>query len=100
MKDGGEKGDSESTSINADNQSDVSIVGKVSGRLSVVMSNETSFQVNFSKKRKNRMRNDSAAAIALNKSGASPFQLPFLHKDTDSLVDNEAFVVYDERTVL
>lgn len=58
------------------------------------------FQISFSKKRKNRMRNDSAAAIALNKSGTSPFQLPFLHKDTDSLVDNEAFVVYDERTVL
>ncbi|RWS03473.1 uncharacterized protein B4U79_13766 [Dinothrombium tinctorium] len=57
-------------------------------------------RVNFTKKRKNRMRNDSAAAIAMNLSGESPAQMPFLHKDTDSLVDNEAVVVYDERTAL
>ncbi|XP_071052988.1 uncharacterized protein [Onthophagus taurus] len=52
-------------------------------------------KVNFSKKRKNRMRNDEAAIIALSKSRSQ-----FLHKDTDSLVDNEAVIVYDERTAL
>ncbi|RZF32148.1 hypothetical protein LSTR_LSTR004011 [Laodelphax striatellus] len=52
-------------------------------------------KVNFSKKRKNRMRNDEAAIIALSKSRSQ-----FLFKDTDSLVDNEAVVVYDERTAL
>ncbi|KAJ8968580.1 hypothetical protein NQ314_002246 [Rhamnusium bicolor] len=44
---------------------------------------------------KNRMRNDEAAIIALSKSRSQ-----FLHKDTDSLVDNEAVIVYDERTAL
>ncbi|XP_013792723.1 uncharacterized protein LOC106476625 [Limulus polyphemus] len=62
--------------------------------------NELYAKVNFSKKRKNRMRNDSAAAIAVNKSQNSFLILPFIHKDTDSLVDNEAIVVYDERTAL
>lgn len=52
-------------------------------------------KVNFSKKRKNRMRNDEAAIIALSKS-----QSQFLHRDTDCLVDNEAVIVYDERTAL
>ncbi|XP_054282164.1 uncharacterized protein LOC128999606 [Macrosteles quadrilineatus] len=52
-------------------------------------------KVNFSKKRKNRMRNDEAAIIALSKSRSQ-----FLHKDTDSLVDNEAVIVYDELTAL
>ncbi|KAJ4442142.1 hypothetical protein ANN_12008 [Periplaneta americana] len=52
-------------------------------------------KVNFSKKRKNRMRNDEAAIIALSKSRSQ-----YLHKDTDSLVDNEAVIVYDERTAL
>ncbi|XP_075213066.1 uncharacterized protein LOC142319556 isoform X1 [Lycorma delicatula] len=52
-------------------------------------------KVNFSKKRKNRMRNDEAAIIALSKSRSQ-----FLYKDTDSLVDNEAVIVYDERTAL
>ncbi|GFQ83628.1 retrovirus-related Pol polyprotein from transposon 17.6 [Trichonephila clavata] len=56
--------------------------------------------VSFSKKRKNRMRSDSAAAIAVNKSRTSYLTIPFTHKDTDSLVDNEAVVVYDERTAL
>lgn len=56
--------------------------------------------MNFSKKRKNRMRNDSAAAIAMNRSGTNPSKMPFIHKDTDSLVDNEAVVVFDERTAL
>lgn len=57
-------------------------------------------KVNFSKRRKNRMRNDSAAAIAATKS-RHPFRtLPFVHNDTDSLVDNEAVVVYDERTAV
>lgn len=51
--------------------------------------------MNFSKKRKNRMRNDEAAIIALSKSRSQ-----YLHKDTDSLVDNEAVIVYDERTAL
>ena len=67
--------------------------------------NQTS-NVNFSKKRKNRMRSDSAAAIAANRSGVSTnavinrlIQLKN-NRDTDSLVDNEAIVVYDERTSL
>jgi hypothetical protein len=47
------------------------------------------------------MRNDSAAAIAMNRSGTNPIKkLMFSHKDTDTLVDNEAVVVYDERTAL
>ncbi|XP_064457127.1 uncharacterized protein LOC135367966 isoform X2 [Ornithodoros turicata] len=55
----------------------------------------------FTKRRKNRMRNDCAAAIAATRS-QTPFAppLPFAHNDTDSLVDNEAVVVYDERTAL
>lgn len=56
--------------------------------------------MNFSKKRKNRMRSDSAAAIAVNKSRTNYHTIPFAHKDTDSLVENEAVVVYDERTAL
>ncbi|XP_022249415.1 uncharacterized protein LOC111087354 [Limulus polyphemus] len=55
-------------------------------------------EVIFSKKRKNRMRNDSAAAIALNRSMTSFPQLK--QKDTSPLVDNETFVVYNERTEL
>ncbi|KAF8774037.1 hypothetical protein HNY73_016637 [Argiope bruennichi] len=62
--------------------------------------NELYAKVSFSKKRKNRMRSDSAAAIAVNKSRTSYLTIPFTHKDTDSLVDNEAVVVYDERTAL
>lgn len=46
------------------------------------------------------MHNDSAAAIAINKSRSQFIVFPFMHKDTDSLVDNEATVVYDERTAL
>lgn len=63
-------------------------------------------KVNFSKRRKNRMRNDSAAAIAATRSHhqqryLTPFHtLPSAHNDTDSLVDNEAVVVYDERTAV
>lgn len=57
--------------------------------------NDLYAKVNFSKKRKNRMRNDEAAIIALSKSRSQ-----FFHKDTDSLVDNEAVIVYDERTAL
>ncbi|XP_015907880.1 uncharacterized protein [Parasteatoda tepidariorum] len=60
--------------------------------------NELYAKVSFSKKRKNRMRSDSAAAIAMNKS-RTPF-VTVVHKDTDSLVENEAVVVYDERTAL
>ncbi|KAG8232742.1 hypothetical protein J437_LFUL012987 [Ladona fulva] len=83
--------------------------------------------VNLSKKRKNRMRSDEAAIIALSKSRsqflpippchshhtASPStssiasQIPVsssiahrCHRDTDSLVDHEAVIVYDERTAL
>ncbi|XP_050426933.1 uncharacterized protein LOC126837147 isoform X2 [Adelges cooleyi] len=52
-------------------------------------------KVNFSKKRKNRMRNDEAAIIAMSKSRSQ-----FLNKDTDVLVENEAVIVYDERTAL
>jgi hypothetical protein len=53
-------------------------------------------KVNFSKKRKNRMRNDEAAIIAMSKSRSQ-----FLNnKDTDILVENEAVIVYDERTAL
>lgn len=42
------------------------------------------------------MRNNEAAIIALSKSRSQFFH----HKDTDSLVDNEAVIVYDERTAL
>lgn len=41
------------------------------------------------------MRNNEAAIIALSKS-----QSQFFNKDTDNLVDNEAVIVYDERTAL
>lgn len=41
------------------------------------------------------MRNNEAAVIALSK---SPSQLS--HKDTAGLVNNEAVIVYDERTEL
>nr|XP_018903413.1 PREDICTED: uncharacterized protein LOC109034618 isoform X1 [Bemisia tabaci] len=58
-------------------------------------SNDLYSKVNFSKKRKNRMRNDEAAIIAISKSRSQ-----YLHRDTDSLVDNEAIIVYDERTAL
>ncbi|XP_076331209.1 uncharacterized protein LOC143236682 [Tachypleus tridentatus] len=55
-------------------------------------------EVIFTKKRKNRMRNDSAAAIALNRSMVS---FPHLkQKDTSSSEDNETVVVYNERTSL
>lgn len=63
--------------------------------VNLILIDDIDFQVNFSKKRKNRMRNDEAAIIALSKSRSQ-----FLHKDTDSLVDNEAVIVYDERTAL
>lgn len=47
------------------------------------------------------MRNDSAAAIAINLScRSSTTPAAILHKDTDTLVDNEAVVVFDERTAL
>lgn len=46
------------------------------------------------------MRSDSAAAIAVNKSRSSYLTVPTAHKDTDSLLANEAVVVYDERTAL
>ncbi|KFM67540.1 hypothetical protein X975_07416, partial [Stegodyphus mimosarum] len=52
-------------------------------------------KANFCKKRKNRMRSDIAAAIALNRSQSSQ-----LNKDTESLVENEVEVVLDERTTL
>lgn len=59
-------------------------------------------KVNFSKKRKNRMRHDEAAIIAISKSRSQ-----FLDKlaadadaDTDALADNEAVIVYNERTAL
>lgn len=42
------------------------------------------------------MKNDSAAAIALTRSRTNILT----HTDTESLVDNEAVVVYDERTAL
>lgn len=50
------------------------------------------------------MRSDSAAAIAANRSGVSTSINKLIQlknsRDTDSLVDNEAIVVYDERTAL
>ncbi|CAH1786577.1 unnamed protein product [Owenia fusiformis] len=45
--------------------------------------------------KKNRMRSRSAAAIAAQRNRASA-----LYQDTDSLVNNESVVVYDERTAL
>ncbi|GFU05790.1 uncharacterized protein NPIL_146232 [Nephila pilipes] len=52
-------------------------------------------KANFCKKRKNRMRSDIAAAIALNRS-----QSPQLNKDTELLVENAVEVILDERTTL
>ncbi|XP_058454530.1 G-box-binding factor-like isoform X1 [Malaya genurostris] len=50
-------------------------------------------KVNFSKKRRNRMRNDEAAIIALSRSRSQNLSsLP--------LADQDAVVVYDERTAL
>lgn len=84
-------------------------------------------KVNLSKKRKNRMRSDEAAIIALSKSRSQFLPIPpchshhhvspststisaqmpasssithRCHRDTDSLVDHEAVIVYDERTAL
>ncbi|GAB6024397.1 hypothetical protein CHUAL_009563 [Chamberlinius hualienensis] len=57
-------------------------------------------KVNLNKRRKNRMRNDSAAAIALNKSRSQLMHFPYSNDDTVSLVDHEAVVIYDERTAL
>lgn len=52
----------------------------------------SSFQVNFSKKRKNRMRNGEAAIIALCRSRSQNLQgLP---------LEREGIVIYDERTAL
>ncbi|GAB1605574.1 hypothetical protein Ahia01_000839500, partial [Argonauta hians] len=50
-------------------------------------------------KKKNRMRNESAAAIALMKNNAIPHTGPYAN-DTDCLIRNESEVVYDERTAL
>lgn len=52
-------------------------------------------RASFCKKRKNRMRSDIAAAIAMNRSQSSQ-----LNKDTESLVENEVEIVLDERTTL
>lgn len=49
-------------------------------------------QVNFSKKRKNRMRNDEAAIIALCRSRSQNLQGMPLERD--------GIVIYDERTAL
>jgi hypothetical protein len=51
--------------------------------------------MSFGKKYKNCMRNNEAAIIGLSKSRSQ-----YLHQDTDSLVDNEAVIVYDERNAL
>lgn len=51
-------------------------------------------------KKKNRMRNESAAAIAVMKNNALPQRLPRYSNDTDCLIHNESEVVYDERTAL
>ncbi|XP_046547800.1 protein sidekick-2-like isoform X2 [Haliotis rubra] len=47
--------------------------------------------------RKNRMRSESAAAIAIMRSSGN---LAIASDDTDSLIHNEAIVVYNERTAL
>ncbi|KAF4522333.1 hypothetical protein B566_EDAN011334 [Ephemera danica] len=71
-------------------------------------------QVNLSKKRRNRMRNGEAAIIALSRSRSRCHLLPSSQppglglnragcstsKDTESLVDHEAVIVYDERTAV
>lgn len=56
-------------------------------------------KVNFSKKRKNRMRHDEAAIIAISKS-RSQFLDKMEEADNDTLADNEAVIVYNERTAL
>ncbi|GIY09907.1 hypothetical protein CDAR_459891 [Caerostris darwini] len=57
--------------------------------------NELFPKAKFCKRRKNRMRSDIAAAIALNRS-----QSPQYNKDTELLVDNAVEVILDERTTL
>lgn len=57
-------------------------------------------KVNFSKKRKNRMRHDEAAIIAISKSRSQFLDKVPADTDTDTLVDNEAVIVYNERTAL
>lgn len=52
----------------------------------------------FSKKRKNRMLSDSAAAIAFTKTGNHSSRS--LSEDTNVLVEHQSIVVYDERTSL
>jgi len=91
---------SSSTFTDLDSFKNTTLLWRKGQNEAVDKTNDEQSKVNFSKKRKNRMRNDIAAAIALNKSGVNPFQMPFSHKETDSLVDNEAIVVYDERTAL
>lgn len=66
------------------------VVSIIQNTLSLLFS-----QANICKKRKNRMRSDIAAAIALNRSQSSQ-----LNKDTELLVDDEVEVVLDERTTL
>lgn len=57
-------------------------------------------KVNFSKKRKNRMRHDEAAIIAISKSRSQFLDKMAAEQDEDALVDNEAVIVYNERTAL
>ncbi|KAK3921916.1 Interference hedgehog [Frankliniella fusca] len=57
-------------------------------------------KVNFSKKRKNRMRHDEAAIIAISKSRSQFLDKMAAEQDDDALVDNEAVIVYNERTAL
>lgn len=52
-------------------------------------------QVNLNKRRKNRMKSQTAAAIAVQKNVSSSMFL-----DTDALINNDSVVVYDERTAL
>lgn len=58
-------------------------------------SSQKPLEITFSKKRKNRMLSDSAAAIAFRNSGNLNF-----FDEKNKLIDNESVVVYDERTSL
>lgn len=57
-------------------------------------------QVNFSKKKRNRMCNDEAAVIAISKSRSQCLQSGIVNSIPGQLNDQDAVVVYNERTAL
>ena len=68
-----------------------------SGATSLPYTSQQDFyaHVGDKKTRRNRMKNSTAAAIAAQKNRTTS-----VFDDTDMLIDNDAVVVYDERTAL